>query len=246
MNLAAATIMASLTHAAPTVLVALIISTAVAIAPPRARAADNLTTWDIDSGHSVVEFGVRHLTVSTVKGQFGKVSGELVLDETDPRKSTVTAKIDPATIDTREPKRDTHLKSPDFFDVAKYPTVTFTSTKIKNAGKGKLEVTGDLTIRDVTKPVTLAVEGPTPAVKDLKGGLVRGVSLSGKINRKDWGLTWNKPLEAAGGVLVGDEVSLDIQIELHQRRETPPGPVPAAASKAPAAAHALAATTAKQ
>ena len=214
--------MKSLSHTTLKVLVALAVGGAIAIVPARAPAADNLTTWDIDSGHSVVEFGVRHLTVSTMKGQFGKVSGELVLDETDPRKSTVTAKIDPATIDTREPKRDTHLKSPDFFDVAKYPTVTFKSTKIKDAGKGRLEVTGDLTIRDVTKPVTLAVEGPTPAVKDLKGGLVRGASLSGKINRKDWGLTWNKPLEAAGGVLVGDEVSLDIQVELHQRREAPP------------------------
>jgi polyisoprenoid-binding protein YceI len=226
--------------------VALAVGSTIAIASGRTRAADNLSTWDIDSGHSAVEFGVRHLTVSTVKGQFGKVSGELVLDETDPRKSTVTAKIDPATIDTREPKRDAHLKSPDFFDVAKYPTVTFKSTKIKNAGRGELEVTGDLTIRDVTKPVTLAVEGPTPAVKDLKGGLVRGVSLSGKINRKDWGLTWNKPLEAAGGVLVGDEVSLDIQIELHQRREAPPGTAPGATAKEPAARHGLAAATAKQ
>ena len=212
----------------------------------RAFAADNLTTWDIDSGHSAVEFGVRHLTVSTVKGQFGKISGELVLDETDLRKSTVTAKIDPATIDTREPKRDTHLRSPDFFDVAKYPTVTFKSTKIQNAGHGKLEVTGDLTIRDVTKPVTLAAEGPTPAVKDLKGGLVRGVSLSGKINRKDWGLTWNKPLEAAGGVLVGDEVSLDIQIELHQRREVPGAAASGSTAKEPAAAHSLAAANVKR
>ena len=205
-----------------------------------------VTAWNIDSGHSVVEFGVRHLTVSTVKGQFGKISGELVLDETDPKKSTVTAKIDPATIDTREPKRDAHLKSPDFFDVAKYPTVTFKSTKIKAAGKGKLEVIGDLTIRDVTKPVTLSVEGPTPALKDLKGGLVRGASLSGKINRKDWGLTWNKPLEAAGGVLVGDEVSLDIQVEFHQRKDVPPATAIGPAAKEPAAAHGLTAAAAKQ
>jgi polyisoprenoid-binding protein YceI len=226
--------------------VALALGGAIALAPARAPAADTLTTWDIDSGHSVVEFGVRHLTVSTVKGQFGKVSGELVLDETDPKRSTVTAKIDPATIDTREPKRDTHLKSPDFFDVAKYPTVTFKSTTIKDAGKGRLEVTGDLTIRDVTKPVTLAVEGPTPAVKDLKGGLVRGASLSGKINRQDWGLTWNKPLEAAGGVLVGDEVSLDIQVELHQRRETPPVTASGPVAKEPGAAHGLTAAAAKR
>jgi polyisoprenoid-binding protein YceI len=237
--------MKSLFHIALKASVALAVGGAIAIVPARAPAADNLTTWDIDSGHSVVEFGVRHLTVSTVKGQFGKVSGELVLDETDPRKSTVSAKIDPATIDTREPKRDAHLRSPDFFDVAKYPTVTFKSTKIKSAGQGKLEVTGDLTIRDVTKPVTLAVEGPTPAVKDLKGFLVRGASLSGKINRKDWGLTWNKPLEAAGGVLVGDEVSLDIQVELHQRREVAPGTASGPAAKAPAAAHELAAAAAK-
>jgi polyisoprenoid-binding protein YceI len=237
--------MRSLFHTALKTSVALAVGGAIAIAPTRVPAADDLTTWDIDSGHSIVEFGVRHLTVSTVKGQFGKISGELLLDETDRRKSTVTAKIDPATIDTREPRRDAHLKSPDFFDVAKFPTVTFKSTKIRSAGPGKLEVTGDLTIRDVTRPVTLAVEGPTPPVKDLKGGSVRGASLSGKINRKDWGLTWNKPLEAAGGVLVGDEVSLDIQVEFRQRKEVPTVTASGPASKEPAAAQGRAPAIAK-
>ena len=238
--------MKSRPHTALKVLAALAVGGAIALSPARAPAADTLTTWEIDSGHSAVEFGVRHLSVSTVKGQFGKISGELVLDEANLSKSSVTATIDPATIDTREPKRDAHLKSPDFFDVAKYPTVTFKSTKIKDAGKGKLEVTGQLTIRGVTRPVTLTVEGPTPAVKDLKGGLVRGASLSGKINRQDWGLTWNKPLEAAGGVLVGDEVSLDIQVEFRQRREIPAATAPSAAAQEPAAAHGLAAATAKR
>jgi polyisoprenoid-binding protein YceI len=237
--------MRSLCPTARSTFIALAFGGALAAAPARARAADTLSTWDIDSAHSVVEFSVRHLTVSNVKGQFGKVSGVLVLDETDLRKSNVNVTIDPATIDTREPKRDTHLKSPDFFDVAKYPTVNFKSTKIQNAGKGKLEVTGDLTIRDVTKPVTLAVVGPTPAVKDLRGGLVRGASLSGKINRKDWGLTWNKPLEAAGGVLVGDEVSLDIQVELREKKDGTLEPASAPAGKVPPAAHDQAAPPSK-
>jgi polyisoprenoid-binding protein YceI len=161
------------------------------------------------------------------------MTGEVTLDEKDPTKSSVNVEIDASTIDTREPKRDAHLKSPDFFDVAKYPKITFKSTKVEKAGKGKLKVIGDLTMRGMTKPVTLAVEGPTAEVKDIMGGLSRGASATAKINRKDWGLTWNKPLEAAGGVLVGDDVTLSLDVELHKKMA--PAAAATAATTPPAA-----------
>jgi polyisoprenoid-binding protein YceI len=195
--------------------------------------------WEIDSSHSSTEFSVRHMMVSTVKGRFDKVSGSVNLDDKNPTKSTVELTIDASTIDTHEPKRDGHLKSPDFFDVAKFPTITFKSTKIDKSGKAKFKVTGDLTMHGVTKPVTLMVEGPSPAVKNPFGGMSSGASASGKINRKDWGLTWNKPLESAGGVLVGDEVTLDVNLELVQKPEAP------VAAAAPAAAPAAATAPAK-
>ncbi|HET6148514.1 MAG TPA: YceI family protein [Polyangia bacterium] len=200
-----------------------------------AYAAPSLASvWEIDPTHSSAGFSIKHMMVSTVKGQFAKVSGTINLDDKNPTKSTVEVTIDPSTIDTHEPKRDGHLKSPDFFDVAKYPTINFKSTKIDKAGKGKFKVTGDLTMHGVTKPVTLAVEGPAPAVKNMMGGMSSGVTATGKINRKDWGLTWNKPLEAAGGVLVGDEVGLDINLELVQKPEAPTtAAAPAAAATAP-------------
>ena len=198
------------------------------------------SVWEVDATHSSAGFAIKHMMVSTVKGQFAKVSGTINLDDKNPTKSTVELTIDPATIDTHEPKRDGHLKSPDFFDVGKYPTITFKSTKIEKAGKGKFKVTGDLTMHGVTKPVTLAVDGPAPAIKNMMGGMSSGVSASGKINRKDWGLTWNKPLEAAGGVLVGDEVTLDVNLELAQKPEAPAAaaaaPAPAAPAKTAAAA----------
>jgi polyisoprenoid-binding protein YceI len=199
--------------------------------------------WEVDSVHSSAEFSVKHMMVSTVKGRFDKVSGMLNLDDKNPTKSTVEITIDPNTIDTHEAKRDGHLKSPDFFDVAKYPTITFKSTKIDKAGKAKFKVTGDLTMHGVTKPVTLMVEGPAPKQKNMMGSFSSGVSASGKINRKDWGLTWNKPIEAAGGVLVGDEVALDINLELLNKPETPAvaAAAPAAAAPAKAAAPAAAA-----
>jgi polyisoprenoid-binding protein YceI len=198
-----------------------------------ARAADPVSTWEIDPTHSSAEFSIRHMMVSNVKGHFGKMTGEVTLDEKDPTKSSVNVEIDASTIDTREPKRDAHLKSPDFFDVAKYPKITFKSTKVEKAGKGKLKVIGDLTMRGVTKPVTLAVEGPTAEVKDIMGGLSRGASATAKINRKDWGLTWNKPLEAAGGVLVGDDVTLSLDVELHKKMA--PAAAATAATTPPAA-----------
>jgi polyisoprenoid-binding protein YceI len=150
--------------------------------------------------------------VSTVRGQFEKLSGTVDLDDKDLTKSSIQVTIDATSINTREPKRDGHLKSPDFFDVAKHPTLTFKSTKIQKRG-GKYLVTGDLTMRGVTKPVTLTVDTLTPPTKSPFGTTVRGVSATGKLNRKDWGLNWNKALET-GGVVVGEEVQLQIDAEL--------------------------------
>jgi len=191
------------------------------------------SVWEVDSAHSSTEFSVKHMMVSSAKGRFDKVTGTLNLDDKNPTKSTIELTIDANTIDTHEPKRDAHLKSPDFFDTAKFPTITFKSTKIEKAGKGKYKVTGDLTMHGVTKPVTLAVDGPTAPLKNPFGSTSSGASATGKINRKDWGLTWNKPLEAAGGVLVGDEVTINVDLELTSK---PEAPAAAAAPAAPAAA----------
>jgi polyisoprenoid-binding protein YceI len=181
-------------------------------APSLALAAD----YDIDPAHSAASFSVRHLMVSNVRGEFGKVTGSLTLDEKDVTKSSVVATIDATTLNTREPKRDEHLKSPDFFDVAQYPTLTFKSTKVEKAGKGQLKVTGDLTMHGVTKPVVLYVEGPGAEVKDPWGNTKRGFTATTKLNRKDFGLSWNKALET-GGVAVGEEVAVTLDLELTRK-----------------------------
>jgi polyisoprenoid-binding protein YceI len=192
--------------------------------------------WDIDPAHSNVEFSVRHLMVSTVKGNFQKVSGFVELDDKNITKSSVEVTIETASIDTREPKRDAHLRSPDFFDATKYPTITFKSTKVEKTGKDKLKVTGDLTIHGISKPVVLMAEGPSPALKDPFGRTVRGVTATGKINRKDWGMVWNKALDT-GGVMVSDEVKLELNAELAERATKPaqekPAEKPAAAPSKP-------------
>jgi polyisoprenoid-binding protein YceI len=174
------------------------------------------TEYAIDPVHSNAMFAVRHLMVSTVRGEFGKVQGTLNLDDKDVTKSSVTATIDTASIDTDEPKRDDHLRSPDFFDAQKYPTITFKSTKVQKAKNG-LRVTGDLTIRDVTRPVVLDVEGPTKPVKDPVGTVKIGASATTKLNRQDFGLKWNRPIEA-GGVVVGDEVKITLDLEFNQKK----------------------------
>jgi polyisoprenoid-binding protein YceI len=202
------------------------------------------STWDIDPAHTTVEFSVRHMMVTTVKGQFQKVKGTVELDEKDATKSTVEASIETASIDTREAKRDGHLKSADFFDAAKFSTITFKSTKIEKAGKGKFKVTGDLTMHGISKPLVLTVEGPSAPMKDPFGRTVRGVMASGRLNRGDWGLTWNKALDT-GGVLVSDEVKLDINAELAERPATPPAPAAAPKPAAPAKPATPAATTGK-
>jgi polyisoprenoid-binding protein YceI len=174
------------------------------------------TQWQIDPQHSAAHFSVRHLMISNVRGEFTKVSGNAVLDPTDPPKSTLEVIIDATSIDTREPQRDEHLRSADFLDVANHPTITFRSKKITPAGTDHYKVTGDLTIRGVTREVTFDVEGPATPVKDPYGNIRTGVSGTAKINRKDFGLVWNA-LTEAGGVMVGDEVSLAFEAELIQQ-----------------------------
>ena len=172
------------------------------------------STWNIDPEHSAVEFKVRHLMVSNVKGVFGKVAGVVTVDDKDLTKSSVSATIDTASIDTGVAKRDTHLKSADFLEVDKYPTMTFVSTQIVKSGNtGGFKLIGDLTLHGVTRKVALDVEGPAPQIKDPMGNIRSGASATAKINRKDFGLTWNKVLEA-GGVAVGDEVVINIEVEL--------------------------------
>jgi len=168
--------------------------------------------YTIDTAHSGAHFTVRHMMVSNVRGEFGKVSGKVVWDPSNPGASRVEAVIDANSINTREPKRDAHLKSADFFDTAKFPTITFKSKKVWNEG-GRLKVAGDLTIRGVTREVVLDVEGPTPEIKDMRGGFRAGATATTKLNRKDFGLTWNRAIET-GGVVVGDEVAVTIDVAL--------------------------------
>jgi polyisoprenoid-binding protein YceI len=170
------------------------------------------TTWNIDPAHATAEFKVKHMMIAHVKGQFSKVAGVLIHDESDPTKSRVEATIEAASIETREPQRDMHLKSADFLHVEKFPTLSFKSTDIKVAGDGELRVEGDLIIRGVTRKVTFAVEGPTPPTKDPWGNTRIAVSAATKINRKDFGLTWNAALET-GGFLVGDEMTIALEVE---------------------------------
>ena len=183
---------------------------ALAVAAPAAGLAQS--TWNLDPNHTHSSFTIRHLVITNVRGEFGKTTGTIVLDEKDVTKSTVEAAIETATIDTRVTDRDNHLRSPDFFDVAKYPAMTFKSTKVEKAGEGKLKVTGNLTIKNVTKPVVLDVTGPTKEIKDPWGNVRRGVSAVTKINRQEFGLTWSKTIEA--GPVVGDEVTIEIEAEL--------------------------------
>ena len=170
-------------------------------------------TYTIDPAHTTVDFRVRHLMVSNVRGEFSGVSGTVVYDPTNPANSKIEAVIDATTIATRDPKRDAHLKSADFLDVEKFPKITFVSTKITPAGEGKWKATGNLTIHGITKEVTLLVEGPTSETKDPWGNIKIGASATTKINRKDFGLVWNVGLET-GGVLVGDEVTIHLELEL--------------------------------
>lgn len=170
-----------------------------------------MSTFKIDPSHSVVSFSIKHMMISKVRGSFEKLSGTLELDPTNIENSKIKAQIDAASINTGESQRDTHLKSDDFFDVEKFPTLDFKSTKVEKSGS-TLQVMGDLRIRDITLPVTLKVEGPSPEMKDPWGNTKIAASASTQISRKDFGLTWNAALEA-GGVLVGNEVSIELDLQ---------------------------------
>lgn len=183
--------------------------------------------YEIDSAHTSAQFAIRHLMVSNVRGDFRKVTGKVNLDENDVTKSTVEATIDVASINTGIAKRDEHLRGPDFFDVAKYPTMTFKSKKIEKAGEGKLKVTGDLTLHGTTKEVVLNFEGNLTPVKDPMGKTRIGGMATTKINRKDFGLGWNKALET-GGVVVGEETTITIDTELTQTQAAAAVPTPIA------------------
>lgn len=190
------------------------LSTIIALTLPGLAAA---SSWTIDQDHSNVGFKVKHLMVSNVKGEFSRFSGNLEIDDKDVTKSKVAVSIETPSITTGVTKRDDHLKSPDFFDVAKYPTMTFVSKKVQKVGNDRLKVYGDLTLHGVTKGVILDVEGPTRAYKDPWGNIKRGASATTKINRKDFGLTWNAAIES-GGVVVGDEVTISLEVELLQKK----------------------------
>jgi polyisoprenoid-binding protein YceI len=170
------------------------------------------STWNIDATHSAAEFKVKHMMISSVKGRFAGIKGSLELDEADVTNSRVEASLDAASISTNEPQRDAHLRSADFFDVEKFPTLSFQSTRVARGGEGELAVTGDLTIHGVTRSVVFAVEGPSSPVKDPYGNIRVGLAATAKINRKDFGLTWNAALET-GGILVGEEVTISLDVQ---------------------------------
>jgi len=170
-------------------------------------------SWHIDPLHSSAQFSVKHMMISTVRGQFGGVKGKVVYDPKNPTAATVEATIDCSTVNTGEPKRDADLKGAEFFDVKKYPVMTFKSKRVEVDGPGKLKVTGDLTINAVTREVVLDLEGPSPQVRDTQGRDKIGVSGETKISRKEFGILYNPILES-GGVVVSDEVKIVLEIEL--------------------------------
>lgn len=174
------------------------------------------STWQIDPSHSAAQFSVRHLAISTVRGGFSNVTGTVNFDDKDVTKSSVDVTIDVSTVDTREPNRDKDLKSDKFFDLAHYPTMTFKSKQVEQVGTGKLKVTGELTIRGVTKEIVLDVDGPTAPVKDPWGNQRAAASATTKINRQDFGVKWNATMDN-GGVVVGDDVSITIDLEMVQK-----------------------------
>ncbi len=184
------------------------------LVPASGRAA----TWELDPAHSTIGFSIRHMMISSVRGQFRTFTGKATGDPKTPDKAQIEATIDVASIDTANAKRDEHLKSPDFFDVAKFPTMTFKSKNIVAAGPGKAKVTGDLTLHGVTKEVVLEVEGPTDVIKDPMGNTRAGAHATTKINRKDFGIVYDKTMDG-GGLMVGNEVEITIDVEGVQKGE---------------------------
>lgn len=179
---------------------------------PATASPATATTWNIDPAHSAADFKVKHMMISNVKGSFSGLLGTLTEHTVDSTLSAIEASIPVATISTGDAQRDGHLKGAEFFDAEKFPSMTFRSTKVVPKGEAEYEVTGDLTIRGITKPVTFAVEGPSAPGKDPWGNTKIGLSATTKINRKDFGLSWNAALET-GGFLVGDEVSVTLDVQ---------------------------------
>jgi len=192
-------------------LFALVLSVAL-LAPLNVIAA----TYTLDPSHTNIGFKVKHLMIANVKGSFEKFKGTVTIDEKDIARSKVNVTVEVVSINTNIAKRDEHLRSGDFFDVAKYPVMTFESTRVERAGADKLKVTGNLTIKGVTKQVVLAVEGLSGEIKTPQGVAKRGASATAVINRQDFGVSWNRTLDA-GGVLVGDEVQISIDAELDRQ-----------------------------
>jgi polyisoprenoid-binding protein YceI len=186
-----------------------IIIAAALLAPLHALAA----TYNIDPAHTTIGFKVKHLMISNVKGVFEKFKGTVNIDEKDITRSKVYVSIEMASVNTNIVKRDDHLRSPDFFDVTRFPTMTFVSTRVEKAGADALKVTGDLTIKGVTRKVILNVEGPTGEIKSPQGDVKRGASATATINRQEFGVSWSKRLDG-GGVVVADAVHISIDTEL--------------------------------
>ena len=193
---------------------AVLIAASTLVAPRLTGAA----TWEIDPAHTNVQFSVRHLMINNVRGEFGKVAGAVVADEANPTAARIEAAIETASVDTRNEKRDADLRSANFLDVSKFPTISFRSTKVEKAGDGKWKATGDLTLHGVTREVVLDVEASAAPVKDPWGNTRAGAQAQTKINRQDFGITFNKSLDG-GGVLVGDEVAITIDVEVVKKAE---------------------------
>ena len=174
-------------------------------------------TWAIEASHSTIGFSVRHMLVSNVWGSFGTFTASVDGSPADPSTAKISATIEVASVDTREPKRDEHLRAADFFDAAKFPQMTFTSTKVEKSSATTAKVAGNLTLRGVTKPVGLDVEYTAP-VKNPWGKTVVGASATGKINRKDFGVNWSKSLDG-GGLVVGDDVTIQLDLEFVKKDE---------------------------
>ena len=204
--------LARLSFAAPAILGLMLATASPAAAQAPAAAAGGPNTWTIDTSHTQAGFAVKHMMVSTVRGAFGKTEGTITFDGKDVSSVKADVTIDATTITTNNEKRDTHLKSKDFFDVAGFPTITFKSKRAEAAGTGKFKLIGDLTMRGVTKEVTLDVEGPSQPL--IAQGRARvGATATTKLNRQDYGVSWSRALDG-GGVVVSDEVVITIEMEL--------------------------------
>jgi len=190
---------------------ATVIATVLSLLPAALPAAAATSTWQVDPAHTAAQFAVKHLMISTVRGAFKGVTGTVTWDDQDVTKSSVNVTIDATTIDTGTPARDGDLKSDKYFDVAKFPTITFKSTKIEQAGAGKLKVTGDLTMHGVTKSVVLDVDGPSASIKDPWGNTRSGIGATSKVNREDYGIS-------GGGAAVGDDIGITIDLEMTKQK----------------------------